>query len=99
MTTPFEPTAERRLHPVSWLFVLIELLMQFAFPLVVLLLVGRGERSELWPLIGAGALVLYSIGQYFTYRFRIDDDGVGVRDRYVKYWPVGYSRSGEQTSE
>jgi len=79
MTTPFEPTAERRLHPVSWLFVLIELLMQFAFPLVVLLLVGRGERSELWPLIGAGALVLYSIGQYFTYRFRIDDDGVVIR--------------------
>lgn len=74
-----EGGAERRLHPWSWLFVLIEQLKSFALPLLVLLFGGRNNSWELWGLAGAGVLVLVSLGQYFTYRFRVDADGIVIR--------------------
>jgi putative membrane protein len=83
MTTPSEGVVaggdERRLHPWSWLFVLIQQLKSFALPIVVLLFTGRGNSWELWGLVGAGVLVLVSLGQYFTYRFRVDEDGIVIR--------------------
>ena len=36
------PTPERRLHPLSWLFVLIQQLKQFIVPLIALLIFGSG---------------------------------------------------------
>ena len=83
MTTPsdglVEGGAERRLHPWSWLFVLIQQVKSFALPILVLLFGGRGNSWELWGLVGAGVLVLVSLGQYFTYRFRVDADGIVIR--------------------
>lgn len=83
MTTPSDAMApggvERRLHPWSWLFVLIEQIKSFALPLLVLLFTGRGNSWELWGLVGAGVLVLVSLGQYFTYRFRVDEEGIVIR--------------------
>jgi putative membrane protein len=81
-TTPApgaEAAAERRLHPLSWLFVLIKQLRQFIVPLIALFFFGRGDRNELWPLIGVGVLALGSVWQYFTYRYRIDDDRLVIR--------------------
>ena len=92
MTTPSDPkptpseaaaamavAGERRLHPLSWLFVAIQQLKQFALPLLVLLVTGRGNTWELWGMVGAGGLVLYSLLLYFTYRFRIEDDAIVIR--------------------
>ncbi len=73
------PSAERRLHPMSWLFVLLQQLKQFIVPLVALLFFGRGDRNELWPLIGVGVLVLTSVWRYFTYRYAVQGDHVVVR--------------------
>jgi putative membrane protein len=84
MTTP-EPTArdaaaaERRLHPMSWLFVLLQQLKQFILPLLVLVVFGRGDRNELWPLVGVGVLVVLSLWQYVTYRYGIAGDHLVVR--------------------
>ncbi|KAA2284779.1 PH domain-containing protein [Arenimonas fontis] len=82
---------DRRLHPLSWLFVLIQQLKQFALPLLVLLFTGRGNAWELWGLVGAGMLVSYSLLTYFTYRFRIEDDAIvirsGVMQRTVRNIP------------
>ncbi|MBW8811716.1 MAG: hypothetical protein JF591_23490, partial [Lysobacter sp.] len=71
--------ADRRLHPMSWLFVLIQQLRQFIVPLLALLFFGRGDRNELWSLIGVGVLVLVSLWRYFTYRYGIGGDSVVVR--------------------
>lgn len=83
MTPPSEALAdggaERRLHPLSWLFVLIQQLKSFAIPLLVLLFTGRGNSWELWGLVGAGVLVLVSLAQYFTYRYRVERDGIVIR--------------------
>ncbi|MEO8000822.1 MAG: PH domain-containing protein [Arenimonas sp.] len=70
---------QRRLHPLSWLFVLLVQLRQFAFPLLALLVTGRSDRYELLPLIGVAALAVYSIFQYFTYHYRVLDNELIVR--------------------
>jgi putative membrane protein len=78
-TTDPRDGGERRLHPLSWLFVLLQQLRQFVVPLLVLLFVGRGDRNELWPLIGVAVLVLVSLWRYFTFRYRITGDSVVVQ--------------------
>lgn len=73
---------ERRLHPWSWLFVLLASVRQFIVPLVVLVVFG-GRSEEGWQLLGAGVVVavlaLASVWRYFTYRYRVGDDSLLVR--------------------
>lgn len=71
--------AEKRLHPMSWLFVLMQSLRQFILPLAALVFFGEGDREELLPLIGVGVLVLISVWQYATYRYGIGTDRLVVR--------------------
>ncbi|HEY1036508.1 MAG TPA: PH domain-containing protein [Pseudoxanthomonas sp.] len=76
---------ERRLHPWSWLFVLLQQLKQFIFPLAALLVFGaRKGDDDLWislaPFIGIVVLVTLAILQYFTYRYVIGRDGLTVRE-------------------
>lgn len=82
---------ERRLHPLSWLFTLVTQLRQFALPLLVLLFTGRGNSADLFGLVAIAALVLVSMAQYFTYRYRVDSDGVvirsGIFQRNVRHIP------------
>lgn len=87
MSTPeavVATAADKRLHPWSWLFVLLQQLKQFLIPLAALLLFGRSSSgsnggNELWPLIGVGVLAVTSLLQYFTYRYRIDGDSLTIR--------------------
>lgn len=74
---------EHRLHPLSWLFVLIASLKQFVVPLLVLLLAGRGDRHDLWGLLAVGVLVAASLLQYFTYRYRLGADGISIRSGWL----------------
>jgi putative membrane protein len=74
-----DTTVERRLHPWSWLFVLLQQLRQFIVPLAALLVLGRGDRYALYSLAGIGVLALLSVWQYFTYRYRIAGDSLVVR--------------------
>jgi putative membrane protein len=74
-TADLPPGEDRRLHPLSWLFVLLQQLRSFAIPLVVLLVTGRGGSNVAIPLIGVGGLVVVSVIQYFSYRYRPDQDG------------------------
>ncbi len=79
-TTSASPAdAERRLHPMSWLFVLLAQLKQFIVPLLALLVFGQGDSNALWPLIGVGVLALVSLWQYFTYRYGVVGDALVVR--------------------
>ena len=76
------PTPDQRLHPLSWLFVLIGQLRQFALPLLAGLFYGaksRASQGDEYALIGVAVLTLISVAQYFTYRYRIDADGVTIR--------------------
>ncbi len=75
--------AEHRLHPLSWLFVLLAQLKQFIFPLVALLFFGSGDRNQWWSLIAVGVLVLTSLAEYLTYRYRLHGDGLTVRSGWL----------------
>ena len=83
------PTAaEQRLHPWSWLFVLVQQLKQFILPLIALVVFGgRGDPDNLWanlgPVIAVGVLVVVSVVQYFTYRYRIGRDGLTIRSGWL----------------
>lgn len=87
---------ERRLHPLSWLFVLLASLREFALPLIALLAFGsRGEgweRYQWWGLIGVAVLTGISVVRYFTYRFRIEDGELvirsGILHRNVRHIPL-----------
>ncbi len=82
---------EHRLHPLSWLFTLIGQLKQFAIPLLIILFGGKGDDRDLYGLIGVGVLMAVSVAQYFTYRYRIDGDGIVIRSglfqRSVRHIP------------
>lgn len=74
---------EHRLHPLSWLFVLVAQLKQFILPLLVLLFAGRGDRNDLWGLLAMGALVIASLAEYFTYRYLLRNDGIRIRSGWL----------------
>ncbi len=76
---PSEAQPERRLHPMSWLFVLIQQLKQFIVPILALFLFGRGDRNDLWSLVAICILGAISIWQFYTYRFRIGEDSLQIR--------------------
>ncbi len=80
---------DKRLHPWSWLFVLLQQLRQFLVPLVALVIFGsRGDRGELAdqivPLVAVAVLVAVSLLQYLTYRYRIGNDGLTVRSGWLQ---------------
>jgi putative membrane protein len=80
MTELAAPAApEQRLHPLSWLFVLLAQLRQFILPLVALLFFGERDQYALWSLLGVGVLALLSVWRYFTYRYRVEDDSLVIR--------------------
>ena len=73
--------ATQRLHPLSWLFILLRQLRSFALPLLLLLFSGRGE-GEVGDLIGLGAaglLAVVAVWQYFTYRYGFLDHALVIR--------------------
>ena len=72
-------TPDQRLHPLSWLFVLVAQLRQFIVPLLALVVFGQRDDQALWPLIGVGVLALVAVWRYFTYRYRIEHDSIVIR--------------------
>ncbi len=87
-----EVTAGIRLHPSSPLFLIIELIKSFFFPLLLALFAGGGDRYE---LIGAlfvipGTIIV--LLQYSVYRYQLLDNEIVIREgvfvkniRHVKY--------------
>ena len=79
---------EHRLHPLSWLFVLVAQLKQFIVPLLVLLFAGSGKSggaygNDTWGLIAVAVLVAVSLAEYFTYRYRLHADGIVIRSGWL----------------
>ncbi len=75
---------DRRLHPLSWLFVLLGSLRQFALPLIAFVVFGqRADDDELWfqalGLVAGVLLTLGAVARYYTYRFRIERGVLVVR--------------------
>ncbi|MFZ9347203.1 MAG: PH domain-containing protein [Arenimonas sp.] len=70
---------EQRLHPLSWLFELFNVLRQFIVPIIILLFTGQGDRYELWGLLGVGVMVPLAVARYYSFRYRIGGDRIVIR--------------------
>ncbi|SEL56064.1 putative membrane protein [Pseudoxanthomonas sp. GM95] len=75
---------DQRLHPWSWLFVLLQQLKQFLLPLIVLVVFGGrdGERDyydNIATAVVMAILVGISVMRYLTYRYRIGSEGLSIR--------------------
>lgn len=74
---------ERRLHPLSWLFVLLTQLRHAVFPLLVLVFIGGSDEESVGLALAAlGALLLavYSVIWSFGFRYRIGASELVVRE-------------------
>jgi putative membrane protein len=74
-----EAISEQRLHPLSWLFELFNVLRQFIVPIIILLFTGQGDRYELWGLLGVGVMVPLAVARYYSFRYRIGSDRIVIR--------------------
>ncbi|MEA9566049.1 MULTISPECIES: PH domain-containing protein [unclassified Xanthomonas] len=75
---------EQRLHPLSWVFVLLQQIRQFLIPLVALVVFGSRDGSRdfadhIATAVVISVLVAISVLRYFTYRYRIGQDSVAIR--------------------
>ncbi|WP_311239045.1 MULTISPECIES: PH domain-containing protein [unclassified Xanthomonas] len=75
---------EQRLHPLSWVFVLLQQIRQFLIPLVALVVFGSRDGSRdfadhIATAVVIAVLVAISVLRYFTYRYRIGQDSVAIR--------------------
>ena len=66
----------QRLHPMSWLFVLLRQLKQFIIPLLAFLIFGQGDKDEMYSLVFICIMAAYSIWQYYTYHYQLDEDSI-----------------------
>ena len=74
---------ELRLHPLSWLFELFNVLKQFIVPLLFLLFAGRSNSYEFWGLVGIAFMVPLAIARYYTFRYQINDDHLIIRSGLI----------------
>ncbi len=69
-----------RLHPFSWLFVLLTQLRTVALPLLILVFFKRGDSWELWGAAGAAVLALHAFVYSRGFRYRLGDGELLVRE-------------------
>ncbi|MDL5367918.1 PH domain-containing protein [Xanthomonas sp. NCPPB 2654] len=84
-----EDIAVRRLHPWSWLFVLLQHLKQFLLPLLVLAVFGgrdgRNDHIDQLVMLAVGsALIAVSLLRYLTYHYRIGRDSLSIRSGWLQ---------------
>jgi putative membrane protein len=80
---PDPDAGERRLHPLSWLFVLLAQLRHAVFPLILLVFIGGGDEESfalVIAAIGAMLLAVYSVIWSFGFRYRIGATDLVVRE-------------------
>ncbi|MCI2262038.1 PH domain-containing protein [Xanthomonas indica] len=82
-------TPVRRLHPWSWLFVLLQHLRHFLLPLLALLVFGsrdghRDHADHLVMLAVCSGLVAVSLLRYLTYQYRIGRDSLSIRSGWLE---------------
>lgn len=84
---------EMRLHPWSWLFVLLTQLRPMILPLLVLVVFGRGDRWELFGVAAAVILSLYALIYSIGFRYRLQGDELivreGILNRTERHIPIG----------
>ncbi len=79
-STSIETANEKRLHPFSWLFILITQLRTMFLPLVALIIFGRGGWMDFLGIGAALSLAAYSLIYSYGFRYRVNSNEIVVRE-------------------
>jgi putative membrane protein len=71
---------DRRLHPLSWLFVLLSSMRQFIVPLIAVVLFGVRDDGSAWGALFVIPFVLASIWRQHMYRYGFGPRGLVIQD-------------------
>lgn len=71
---------DQRLHPLSWLFVLVASLRQFIVPIIAVLVFGARDDGSLWGLVIVAPLVIAALWRQYLYRYGFGPHGLVIRD-------------------
>lgn len=74
----FAPTL--RLHPLSWLFVLVASIRQFIVPVVAVVMFGARDDGSMWGMLFVVPLVIAAIWRQFLFRYGFGPSGLVIRD-------------------
>ncbi len=95
------PPVFRRLHPASLLFSLGSVLRRFLIPGLIVLFLGRGERTEIWAMVLAVPALCYAIAIYLSLRYAFAHDGLviksGILQRIERHIPYEHIQNVDMT--
>jgi putative membrane protein len=74
----FKPTL--RLHPLSWLFVLVASIRQFIVPVIAVLVFGARDDGSMWGMIIVVPLVIGAIWRQLLFRYGFGPRGLVLRE-------------------
>lgn len=74
----FKP--EQRLHGLSWIFVAVDYVRHFIFPLAAALVLGARDDYALWGLLLVVPLVIGAVWQQMIYRYGFGPRGLVVHE-------------------
>ena len=78
-----EFTPQKRLHRVSWVFVSVEYLKHFLFPLVAAIFFGAQNDYALWGVFLVVPLIIGAVWQQWVYRYDFGPHGLVIREGLV----------------
>jgi len=73
----------QRLHPFSWLFVLITRLRPFLLPAILLVFFGMGSSWEMWGIPIAVLIALYALIYSFSFRYQIENGELVIKEGVI----------------
>jgi putative membrane protein len=73
-------TPSLRLHPLSWLFVLVASIRQFIVPVIAVLLFGARDDGSMWGLLVVIPLVIGAVWRQVLFRYGFGPRGLVIRD-------------------
>ena len=74
----FTPTL--RLHPLSWLFVLVASVRQFIVPVIAVVLFGARDDGEMWGIFIVVPLLIAALWRQMLFRYGLGPRGLVIRD-------------------
>ena len=74
----------QHLHPASLVFQLGRALGQFLVPALLVVVLGRGERFELWLAVLAVPAAAAALVRYLTYRYRLGSEELVIRQGVLR---------------
>ncbi|NVJ59595.1 MAG: PH domain-containing protein [Gammaproteobacteria bacterium] len=81
-----------RLHPMSWLFIVIEFVKSFFIPILIAIFAGGGDNFEFIGTFFVIPAVGFAIIQYWVYRYSLEENEIVIKEgvfvknvRHVKY--------------